>query len=275
MSDSAPPVQDDTPAPDAAPAPEVTSGSNEPVDFFGEMPEDIRAYAENKGWAGPGDVINSYQNLEKMVGGRINIPAEDDPDGWNDLYNRLGRPESHDAYELEVPDGSDNEVVDWFRQTAHSIGMTQAQAERFFGSYNEMLQARDEQISAQAEADMQSQMQELRKEWGSGYDTQLSSAQSAAARLGVDEEMVDKMAQSIGLKATLQHFAKIGEAIGEDQFADGNDSSGHAGKIGLTPAQAQAQINDLLADPNFKQRYQRGDTEAVQRISNLFQQAQT
>lgn len=240
------------------------------VDIFSGLDEDTKAYAENKGWAGAPDIINSYKNLEKMVGGRLSIPEEDDPDGWNDLYNRLGRPESHDQYELDVPDGANGEVVDWFKQTAHEVGMTQAQAERFFGSYNEMLASRNEEMAAQAEAENTQQMQELQKEWGSGYEANLSKAQEAAQRLGMDEQMIDGMASAIGLKATLAHFAKIGEAIGEDAFAGGPDAGGHAGNVGLTPAQAQAQINDLLGDPNFKARYQRGEQDAVQRVSNLY-----
>lgn len=256
-------------APPLAEAPPPT-----PVDPFGGLDEDTAAYVQNKGWASLDDVLTSYKNVEGMVGGRVKIPDTEDADGWNDLYTRLGRPEAPDAYELELPDDHTPEVVDWFKKAAHEAGLSQAQSGRIFGSYNEMVAGMQQQAQQQAEADSAAQMDALKREWGQAYEGKITAAKSAATRLGVEGEMVDKMASAVGLQETLKLFANMGEAIGEDSFASGDDrSQGSSAGMGLSPAQAQAQVNDLLADPNFSARYQRGEPAAVQRISNLYAQA--
>lgn len=246
------------------------SASNTPVDFMSSMDDDTRAFAESKGWSAPGDIIKSYQNVEKMVGGRVKIPDQEDTDGWNDLYSRLGRPEDKDAYEIEVGENVDEKTVSWFKEKAHAAGLTQAQAGQMFGSMAEQRAAEAQAAQDQAAIDSENQLGELKKEWGAGFNGKIGAAKNAATRFGVSDEMVDNMASAIGLSATLKHFAQIGEAISEDTFESGATAGGVGNNMSVTPAQANNQINELKNDPNFMQRYVNGDPHAVAKMDGLF-----
>lgn len=236
--------------------------------------EDTSAYVQNKGWQGVQDVLNSYRNLEKFAGGSKNLvelPGVDaDEEAMSAFYNKLGRPESADAYQIDSPDDADTELTEWFKNTAHVAGLTDRQAAQVYSAYNEMLQGRMEaaqqdsvQVSEQAVAD-------LKKEWGRGFDTQIEAGKRAANVLGYDEASLSELENKLGTADMLRLFATVGSKIGEASFKGGeqNDSG-----FSVTPVQAQQKLNDLKMDKSFMDQYMAGNKEAVSKYTRLMEAA--
>ena len=127
----------------------------------------------------PSDVVKSYAELQKKLGGAINPLADDATEEQIDeFYTRLGRPAEGKDYVLERPDlsalGKDfeyNEDLEvqartWF----HGAGLNNIQAAILFSAYNDWTV---EMIQAQAKRDadaMEKAKAELKAEWGPDYD---------------------------------------------------------------------------------------------------------
>jgi hypothetical protein len=58
---------------------------------------------------------------------------------WDKLFNRLGRPENADGYEIETPDYKfDDNVLKEIKKAAHEAGLTKTQANKVIGSIAKM-----------------------------------------------------------------------------------------------------------------------------------------
>ena len=66
---------------------------------------------------------------QKMLGNRIPMPKTDEE--RSELYSKLGRPESSDKYEINIPDTHksyfNDEQVTQFREVAHKMGLSNEQ----------------------------------------------------------------------------------------------------------------------------------------------------
>lgn len=236
--------------------------------------EDTNAYVENKGWKDPADLLSSYKNLEKFAGGSKNlveIPGEDaDVDRLGQFYNKLGRPESPDNYKLDVPDGYDNEIVDWYKNTAHELGLSDKQANQLFQKWNENVSQKEQAMQQETNRQQEQAIQDLRKEWGQAYENQIDAGRRAVNALGYDQEQLNNMEDKLGTAEMLKLFAQVGSKMGEDSFA-GSERSG--GSFGLTPAAARQQISDLKLDSGFMGKYTNGDKDAIAKMQKLMEAA--
>lgn len=84
------------------------------------------------------DMFKGMDGAQELIGKRpAGIPHENaSPEEWNEFYNKLGRPESPDKYNIEypqdLPEGvqiSDEQHQN-FTKLAHEIGLTQKQVEQ-------------------------------------------------------------------------------------------------------------------------------------------------
>lgn len=235
---------------------------------------DTAAYVQNKGWQSPADILSSYRNLEKFAGGSKNLvelPGDNaDEAALNNFYSRLGRPDSPDKYELKMPDGGDNDLAEWFKQTAHKNGLSAKQAQALFGEWNAMADSRMQQIEQATAQQAETEIADLKREWGKTYDAQIDAGRRAAAALGYNAEKLSALESKIGAAEMLRLFATVGSKMGEDTF-EGGERTG--GSFGVTPAVARQQIAELKMDQNFMKNYLEGNPDAVAKMKRLMESA--
>ena len=232
----------------------------------GQLGELVKA----KGWKGPADALLSYQNLEKVFGadkaGRTILApkSDDDADGWNALYNRLGRPESPDKYELPVPDGDDGSFAQAAAPVLHELGLTTKQAKGLAEWWNKAstsrIEAADEAFSKQSEAEYAA----LKGEWGAAAAQNEELAKRAVLKFGkeagIDEATFDSLERAIGTAKVMKLFHAIGAQFREADFVGSDAPSSGA----LTPAQAKNKVASLFADKEFMGRYMHQDSRVRQ-----------
>lgn len=259
-------------APAGAPA---APASNAPASWDSGFDEDTRAYVSAKGWKAPTDLLTSYRNLEKFAGGSkslLELPGVDaDPKAWEQVYNKLGRPESPDKYGIQPPEGADPQVVDWFKKTSHELGLTDKQAREMFNRYNELAGSQMQQTQAQMQQAMEQDIATLKREWGQGFDAQIDMGKRAVQALGLNEQKLSEYESKLGTGEMLRLFATLGSKMGEDSFV-GGDRSNDSG-FGLTPAAARQQLTDLKTDQRFMDAYMKGDKDAVAKMQRVMQAA--
>src|SRR5882757_6971704 len=74
--------------------------------WFTGLDSDTKGWLENKGWSGERalpEVIKAHRNLESLVGrDKLPLPKDEhDTEGWNRVYEKLGRPARWEDYGIE------------------------------------------------------------------------------------------------------------------------------------------------------------------------------
>ena len=239
---------------------------------------EMKGYIENRGWKGPTDVITSYQNYEKLIshdraGRTIVMPKDDkDEEGHKAFRQKLGVPETADAYKLDIPkEGGDENFAKEAAGKFHELGLTPAQAKGLNAWWNEKvsgLAGAQEQTSKVA---FDAERTDLRKSQGAALEQNSAIVDKAAQQFGVDKDTLGKLERAMGPKATFEFLLKIGQGLGEHSFEGAGSGAPVGGKY--TPAQAQSRISDLRKDTDFVRRYTAGESAAVREMKELHQMA--
>lgn len=244
-------------AQEVAPA-EPASGEPAPQgDWKSSLPEDLRMDPSIANQPSVESMGRSYISAQRMVGlDKIAVPTEHSTDEeWTAVYDKLGRPESPEGYDLEmnnVPEGleANPQLVDWFAGTAHKIGLTPKQAQSLADEYNvmagEVEQAPDDMALA-AEAKEQEGVRSLQKEYGKAFDTKIGTAKAVLSQYGGDDLLGLKLDDGTSLASNpslVRTLVNIGDymqnKLGEDTLR-GAKTGGNA----MTPADAQRELSQL------------------------------
>jgi len=231
--------------------PSEQTATSEPVEtsWRDSLPDDLRSNTSLEKFSDVSTLAKSYINAESMIGkDKMVVPGENTTeDQWNDIYNKLGRPESSNGYELQM-NLQEGEVVDEqlytaFKDAAHANGLSPKQAQGLLNFYNDIsTEALNEQANSGVLAQEQSS-RELREEWGRNYETNLNAASNVAKQfLGEDVFQIQLSDGSLlGDNATLiRGLSKIASIVSEDTLVgDKNDVVSNAG--------VQEQLNNLTA----------------------------
>lgn len=97
----------------------------------------------------------------------------------------------------------------------------------------------------------------------------LETAKRGFRFTGLPAAMAEKIERSIGPRAAVEMFERIGRIMAEDRGITEPQSMGHAG----SPEGARRRMDRLMADPAFSQRYLSGDKHALEEISELARRA--
>lgn len=252
-----------------------TGATGQTSSWLDTLSEESRALAQARSWDNPEKVIESYRNLESLRGvpsdRLLTLPSADaEPEAWDAVYARLGRPEAPDKYELSIPEGVQvhQETVEGFREAAFKAGLTPQQANALAEWQINHSANLQQQTQAQSQEAIAAEDMGLRKEWGVAYDKNLNVARAAAKRFGADENIIESMEQSMGYSKTLKFFAEIGKAVGGEEAFESSEAR-TAGFQTMTPAEAKQRINDLMMDQEFRAKYLSGSKQHLQQIDTL------
>lgn len=170
------------------------------------------------------------------------IPSQDAaPEAWDNFYKQMGRPDTPEGYALELPEGDKGEFAKHITPLLHQAGLTQHQAAALSKGWNE-LQAAAQKEAQQAElakaAKQEAEAEDLRKEWGEQYDTNIEMAARAKAQFLPEERadaIIDAIAGVVGVKSALSIMQSIGKSLSEDSAA-GLGGHGTKGKLSVADA---------------------------------------
>lgn len=235
------PAPSSTPASAPASAPASTPASvpaSSPAWYAGFSDPSLTASV--KKFNNPESLAKSYTELEKSA---VFLPKDNSREGWEKVWNRLGRPETPEGYKLaapKMPEGMtfDSAPFNGFSQFAHSIGLSQWQAQQLV---NFAGQQQAKNPAPNAAATTAKGEKALRAEWGATYDHNVTLAQRAVAHLG-GEPLVKALRETgAGANPVVMKFlAAVGSFLGEENVIPAS-----------TPSQlsAKAEYDALFNDP--------------------------
>lgn len=250
------------------------------------VPEDMVAWGKNKVGDNFGKHANenpefyklavAYRDTEKLLGGeKLPLPKDmNDDTAMSQIYDKLGRPKSPNDYKIPVKEGDDPALSNWSKEAFHKAGLSQKQAEKIAGGFNEyigkIIAESDRQTQEKAAADMIG----LTKDWGNDMEGNKIIAGKAwnalSSELGISRDKLDALQEVLGVRDAMRLFEKIGTKIGmrEDKF-EGGENGQRGGGLSITKAEAQQKKDALLADKSWAKRYKEKDVTAVKQIGDL------
>ncbi len=176
-------------------ATQVPAASSGDTFASGLEDEGNRALVDSKGWTHPDHAISAYREIEAYQGGSVALPGEEaTDDDWKSFRQKMGTPETADAYTFTGTEGADETAVNSLKELFHGADLDQRQASALYdgmlGNMQQMQQAAEEQHIEhinQAKADAS---QALTKEWGAQegetFKRNIEMARRAVVELGGD-----------------------------------------------------------------------------------------
>ena len=171
-------------------------------------------------------LAKSYINAVSMIGtDKIPLPGKSATDEqWNEVYNKLGRPETADNYKLEFNTDVapvDENVIKGFAQNAHKLGLNNKQAQGILEFYKSTLEGSAKEMSVNMEAAQAEATNALRSEWGRAYDDNLRKAANVAQTY-LEPELLDTQLRDgsrLGDNPKIiKAFANIANLLSEDKI---------------------------------------------------------
>ncbi len=252
------PVAEPTPATPAA-EPVV-----EPPSWRESLSPDNKSHPALADFKDVDGLAKSYIHQGQLIGvDKFALPKDDwTPEQFDEHYTKLGRPESADGYELgdlEVPEGLpwDDEFQGAMVEKMHGLGLNTNQVKGVLGAYIESIGGQYETATGDANRATEAGIEALRKEWGTSYPAQVDVANRAFLSFAGDRsEEVRQMLMADGTQlgdnpAFIRVFAAAGSMMSEHGLVGG----GPAARETLAPAEAEAKINELMADEDFRKQY--------------------
>jgi|TARA_R100001460_G_scaffold19719_3_gene40906 hypothetical protein len=192
-------------------------------------------------------LAKSYINATRMIGSdKVIIPNNNSTDDqWNEVYDKLGRPESSDKYKLDFKSEVtpiDENAIKAFADVAHKTGLNEKQAQSILDFYKQNSESTAQQLKIDTETAQAKSEQLLRQEWGKQYDENINKA-AAIAKANMPSDVLDMQLKD-GTRLgdhpdVIKGFSKIAGLLSEDKVIttesesvdQGRDLEGEISKI--------------------------------------------
>ena len=171
-------------------------------------------------------LAKSYINATKMIGqDKVVIPTNNSTEEhWDEVYAKLGRPESADKYALDAKSevvNLDENAIKSFAEQSHKLGLNNKQAQGILEFYKNNMEGTAQQSKIDTETAQAQAEQQLRQEWGRDFEGKVKQA-GALAKANINPEVLD-MTLSNGTRLgdhpeIIKGFAKIAGMMQEDKI---------------------------------------------------------
>lgn len=244
----------------------------------------LLGHAQNKGWKldDPRGAFEAAAKSSAELQKHFGVPADQilklpkdatDEAGWAAVRQRLGMPKEAKEYDfsgVKRANGSDvdQSLTDALRGVLHKAGTPKDAAPDVLKA---VVKLQDDAVAArdaERAAKLQTDRADLQREWGQNAEfNRLTAMQGARRALGSEEAakaVIDGMQESIGYKATMEFWRKIGAGTSEDTFVDVTKGGNPTTMNG-----AKAKIAELQSDTEWVDKYLKGSPKHVQEMNSL------
>lgn len=223
----------------------VLGSGSDNQDWRSSLPDELKNDATLQNFKDVESLAKTVVHQQKVLGSRIPIPKTDEEK--SELYTKLGRPESGEAYDFIIPDTHkshfNEDQVKEFRNVAHQIGLNNEQTKALIDFQVKSVDHEIQRQSTDLTVTKQATEDTLKKEWGYDYDKQVRNAQRALQVYG-NEELNELMNGEAGnIPAVIKLFAKLGSEVTEDMAKNTQNNS-----LATSPLDAQSEIDNIFSD---------------------------
>ena len=244
------------------------AGGNSPSSWRDSLPEDIRSNPALASFTDTTNLAKSYLHAQSQIGkkGAI-VPdwSKSTDEEKSSFYKAIGLPDP-DKYSIKAPEGISPEILGGFKAEALKNGVLPHQAEALLNWYHGFDKATDQASEAEYKKTVQANLEGLKKEWGEGYDKEISAARMAVKEFGGDELIKYMNETGVGNDpAIIKAFAKAAKLFGEDKLREGGISDGR-----MTPQDIKDQIQVIQGSAEYRDGKHPGHAAAVTKMAGLY-----
>jgi len=258
----------------AAPAETVTQTTEGLPDWAKDFSPAAQSVIAAKKWAKPEQAVESYANLEKLLGGdKIALPKDENDPAWGDVWKKLGALDKPEEYASQVkpvegtPD-LDPGFVGAMSDLAAKARLTPAQWNTLVAGYQALSAAAASEeggAEAEAQAALERDVTALRAKLGKDYDAYVADAQRAGIAAKLTKEESAAFVETFGYTRAMEIMNSLGSKFGKEAgFIEGKGPLGQ-----MTPEMARARIAELGNDPVWRKSYLEGDSGKKAEMENL------
>jgi len=212
-----------------------------------------------------------------MIGqDKLVIPTNNSTeDQWNEVYSKLGRPESADKYSLDAKSEiveMDEGAIKSFAEQSYKLGLNNKQAQGILEYYKNNMEGTAQQSRIDTETAQTQAEQQLRQEWGRDFEGKVKQA-GALAKANIDPEVLD-MTLSNGTRLgdhpdIIKGFAKIAGMMSEDKILSTESENVN------TTKDIESEISTIMNDKNgpYWNRQHPDHDKMVQQVYTLREMA--
>ena len=243
--------------------------------FMEMIPEELREHPSLSPIKDVGNLARSYVNAQRLIGSeKVPLPVNPTEEDLDNIYSRLGRPETAAGYEVPV-DGNviTEEIATQYADIAHSLRLTPQQAQGVLDYYKSSVEQSSQGLHEQAEKQAEQTALELQKEWGSAFESKVTAAKDIVEQFGGGDLLQMKLDDGTLVgnhPAFIKAFAAMGDfkstVTSEDTVSDNARTSN------FTPAMAQQEVDGIMNDKShayWNRRDPIGRQRAVDRMQEL------
>ena len=243
--------------------------------FMEMIPEELREHPSLSPIKDVGNLARSYINAQRLIGSdKVPLPVNPTEEDLDNIYSRLGRPETAAGYEVPV-DGNiiTEEIATQYADIAHSLRLTPQQAQGVLDYYKSSVEQSSQGLHEQAEKQAEQTALELQKEWGSAFESKVTAAKDIVEQFGGGDLLQMKLDDGTLIgnhPAFIKAFAAMGDfkstVTSEDTVSDNARTSN------FTPAMAQQEVDGIMNDKShayWNKRDPIGRQRAVDRMQEL------
>jgi len=211
----------------------TVSGGDTPASWKSSISEEFRNDPNIEKFTEIDALAKSYINATRMIGqDKVAVPNKNSTeDQWNEVYSKLGRPETADKYALNIESEAvamDEGAIKSFAEQSHKLGLNNTQAQGILEFYKNNMESNMQRATVDTETAQAQAETELRAEWGKEFDSNVSKA-SALAKANMNPEILDLQMQDgtrIGdHPEIIKGFAKIAGMLSEDKLVSTESES--------------------------------------------------
>lgn len=258
----------------AAPVETVTQAAEGLPDWAKDFSPAAQSVIAAKKWAKPEQAVESYANLERLLGGdKIALPKDADDPAWADVWKKLGAFEKPDEYAgmVKPAEGApelDPGFVGAMSDLAAKAKLTPAQWATMVEGYQALSKAAQEADSgadAEAQATLERDVTALKAKLGKDYDAYVADAQRAGMAAKMTAEESAAFVEAFGYARAMEIMNSLGSKFGKEAgFIEGKGPQG-----GMTPEMARVKIKELTSDAVWTRAYREGDKGKLAEMENL------
>jgi hypothetical protein len=229
----------------------VESSTPETTSFLSSFSDkELKNHSSLRDFKDVESLAKSYVNAQKLIGAdKIILPKDDSPESWEQVYNKLGRPESPDNYEIKIPEQVkegmffDNELIGEFKTKVHQLGLSKKQAEELYNWHTQKMEGKADLFNQTFQQQQEKVVEDLKKTWGNNYENEVAKAKSVIDKFSTPDFKEYLDSTGLGNDLNLIKFMNnVAKSIGEDSFEVNNSSNN---SFSATPEAAKQEINKI------------------------------
>lgn len=240
--------------------------------WYDSLPEDIRSDQNITKFDSIEGLAKSHINAQRLIG-VDKIPMPQTEDDWNGVYDRLGRPETADSYQINAPEGVeiDATMQTEFKNVAHQLGLSQKQAEGLAAWQISQSSSMAQSQNQQSQLALESANNSLKSEWGSAYEQNINFAARAASEfMGESGEQFFNNTMIDGVPAgehpvLIKMFHEVARGMMESDKLEGIANEGK-----MTPAEIEEKRSSLMSHPAYMDRRHPEHASIKKKVNQLF-----